>query len=350
MPDSAFAGSPALLANPRARVSQAERDEFRECHAFWIEGWEKFAGEGAIADQVRFEREWTALREYARERGVGLIGDLPIYVAPDRADQRAHPDLFLPGVVAGAPPDALSALGQLWQNPVYDWPAHRRQRYRWWTERFRRAVELFDLARIDHFRGFVSFWEIPAGARDARPGHWHRGPGAAVFRAAEKTLGPLPLIVEDLGVITPAVRRLRDELGYPGMLVLQFGFEGGAANPHRPANHREPYVVYTGTHDMDTAVGWWRSLPERQRRETGFDPVEPNWSMIRLALGSKARLSIVPAQDVLGLGSEGRMNRPGTVEGNWRWRLAPGQLTPVLAGRLRRESEAAGRAPSSAPR
>jgi 4-alpha-glucanotransferase len=348
MPQSVFAGWPGLLADPGAAVSADEVAAYRRRHAFWIDGWERYAGKEAVADQVRFEHEWAALRAHAATRGVRLIGDLPIYVAPDRADQRSHPELFLPGVVAGAPPDSLSASGQLWRNPVYDWPALRRRGYRWWIERFRRTFELFDLVRIDHFRGFVSFWEVAAGSRTARWGHWHRGPGGAVFRAAEVELGRLPVVAEDLGVITPAVERLREELGFPGMLVLQFAVDPGRRNPHRLENHREPFVVYTGTHDMDTAVGWWRSLPERVRAETGYDPAEPNWSMIREALASKARLAVVPAQDLLGLGSEARMNYPGRTKGNWAWRLEPGALTAAVAARLRAETEAAGRGAQAA--
>jgi 4-alpha-glucanotransferase len=343
MPQSVFAAWPGLLAEPNAPVGADEAEAFCARERFWIGGWERFAGRRAVADQVRFEREWAALRHYAAERGIGLIGDLPIYVAPGRADQRDHPELFLSGVVAGAPPDSLSATGQLWRNPLYDWPALRRRGYRWWTERLRRSLELFDLVRVDHFRGFVSFWQVRAGDRTAQYGRWHRGPGAAVFRAAEQVLGRLPVIAEDLGVITPPVERLREELGYPGMLVLQFQFEGGPRSPHRLENHGERFVVYTGTHDMDTAAGWWRTLTPAQQEETGYDPDEPSWSMICAALASKAALSVVPAQDLLGLGSEARMNFPGKTRGNWSWRLEPGALTPELAARLRRETYASGR-------
>jgi 4-alpha-glucanotransferase len=342
-PQSVFAGWRGFLAEPDARVSGDEITAFRERHRFWLESWERLEGRSAVADQVRFEREWDALRGHAAARGVRLIGDVPIYVAPDRADQRSHPELFLSGVVAGAPPDALSASGQLWRNPLYDWPALQRRGYRWWIERLRRSFELFDLVRVDHFRGFVSFWQVPAGDRTARNGRWHRGPGGAVFRAAEAELGQLPVVAEDLGVITPAVERLRDELGFPGMLVLQFSLDPGRRNPHRLENHREDFVVYTGTHDMDTALGWWRSLSDRQQAETGFDPADPSWSMIRAALASKARLAIVPAQDILRLGSEGRMNFPGTTKGNWSWRLDPGALTSELASALLTETVATGR-------
>ena len=222
---SAFAAWPGFLASPRAPVSATEISEFREREAFWAVDWERFAGRGALADQVRFSREWSALRSYAESSGVRMFGDVAIYVAARSADHMAHPELFQEGFVAGAPPDGYSASGQLWGNPLYDWPALQRRRYRWWVERLRRTASLFDLARIDHFRGFVSYWAVPAGARTAAGGHWIRGPGRAVFAAALDELGPLALVAEDLGVITPAVERLRDSLGFPGMVVLQFGFD-----------------------------------------------------------------------------------------------------------------------------
>jgi len=285
---SAFAASPRLLAKPDARVSLAEVEDFVARHPFWTGEWARFAGPDALADQVRFEREWGALRAYARARGVRLIGDVPIYVADVGADVEGWPELFAAGEVAGAPPDALSGNGQHWGNPLYDWPTHRATGYRWWIERFRRTFELVDVSRVDHFRGFVSYWAIPASHKTARLGRWRRGPGAELFRAVEAALGGLPLIAEDLGVITPAVYRLRDELGLPGMVVLQWAWDGGAANPHALANHRERAVVYTSTHDTDTAVGWFRSLTARQRRATGLDPAEPSWGLIELALASPA--------------------------------------------------------------
>ena len=350
---SAFAAWPGLLADPDAPVSREEELDFRERTAFWIDDWARVAGRGAVADQVRFDREWAALRTYALERGVRLIGDVPIYVAPGSADQRAHPELFRDDAVAGVPPDAFTDKGQLWGNPLYDWPALRRRgHYRWWTERLRRVFELYDLARVDHFRGFVAYWAVPRGARDARGGVWRRGPGRAVFDAASSTLGGgLPLIAEDLGVITPAVERLRDALGYPGMVVLQFGFDPGErTSPHRPRNHAENRIVYTGTHDHDTIRGWWEGLDDATRAEVaaavddaGVREPEPHWSLIRLAHASPARVAMVQAQDVLGLGSEARMNQPGTASGAWRWRLAEGALTGALADRLRAVTEAAGR-------
>jgi 4-alpha-glucanotransferase len=197
--------------------------------------------------------------------------------------------------------------------------------------------------RVDHFRGFVSYWAVPEADLDAAGGRWQRGPGSALFAAATAELGPLALIVEDLGAISPAVEALRERLGYPGMAVLQFAFGGGPTNRHRPENITEQSVVYTGTHDMDTACGWWSTLDPAAQASSGLDPAEPNWSLIELALGSRASLALIPAQDVLGLGSQARMNRPGTTEGNWSWRLEPGALTPALARRLRALTEAAHR-------
>ena len=341
---SAFAASPRLLARPDARVTAGEVEDFVARHPFWTGGWARFGGESALADQVRFEREWNALRNYAAERGVRLIGDLPIYVADVGADLEGWPELFARGEVAGAPPDALSATGQRWGNPLYDWPVHRATGFRWWRERFRRTFELVDLCRIDHFRGFVSYWAIPARHSTAKRGRWRPGPGTELFRAVEDELGDLPLIAEDLGHITPPVHRLRDELGLPGMVVLLWAFRRRRSNPHALENHRVSSVAYTSTHDTDTAVGWFSGLRPRERAATGLDPREPSWALIELAYGSPAALAIVPAQDVLGLGSEARMNRPGRSEGNWRWQLEPGALTPALARRLRGLAEQHARA------
>jgi 4-alpha-glucanotransferase len=349
---SAFAAWPGLLAEPGAPVDAREEAAFRERHAFWVGDWERHAGAGAVADQVRFEREWAALRAHAAQRGVRLIGDVPIYVAPGGADHLAHPELFQAGAVAGSPPDAFSAEGQMWGNPLYDWPALRRRGYRWWIERLRRTSELFDLARIDHFRGFVAYWAVPAGVRDARSGRWRRGPGRAPFDAARRELGDqLPLIAEDLGVITPPVERLRDDLGLPGMVVLQFGFDPEDPDgPHRLENHRRERIAYTGTHDHDTVRGWYETLPPERREAVdaevaarGIRADEPWWALIELALSSPAEVAMVQLQDVLGLGSEARMNMPGTKGGSWRWRLEPGALTASLASRLRAVTAAAGR-------
>jgi 4-alpha-glucanotransferase len=338
---SAFAGSPRLLARPRARVTESDVDELVARHPFWTGDWATFAGSGALADQMRFEREWSAVRDYARGRGVRIFGDVPIYVARGSAEHVAHPELFARGEVAGAPPDSYSSNGQHWGNPLYDWRAHRTTGYRWWIERLRRTFELFDLARIDHFRGLVAYWAIPERHRTARRGRWRRGPGAELFAAAARALGELPLVAEDLGVITPAVVRLRKRLGLPGIVVLQWAFGPARGNPHALANHEELSVVYTSTHDTDTARGWFASLPARERTATGLDASEPGWSLIELAHLSPAVLSILPAQDILGLGSEARINTPGRAEGNWRWRLRRGQLTDELAARMR-ESTARG--------
>jgi 4-alpha-glucanotransferase len=315
---SAFAGWRGLLAEPRAPVSAGELEAFVAAHPYWIGDWAAFAGVGAIADQVRFQREWLGLRDYAAERGVRVIGDVPLYVAPDGADHLAHPELFQRDAVAGVPPDYFSRTGQRWGNPLYDWAAMRANGYRWWIERFRRTVELFDLARLDHFRGFVAYWSVPERHKTAHRGAWQRGPGQELFDAVAAELGELPLIAEDLGVITPAVERLRDELGLPGMHVLQF-------HP-RVSRHREHSVVYTGTHDNDTTAGW------------AGDP-KASWQLIELAFSSPAALAVVPAQDVLELGSEARMNTPGRSEGNWTWRLRRGQLTATHAARLRELTE-----------
>lgn len=349
---SAFAAWPGLLAEPDAPVTAGEEADFRERQAYWIDDWARFGGgRRAVADQVRFDREWAALRRYAADRGVRILGDIPIYVAPGGADHRAHPEIFQTGFVAGTPPDAYTDKGQLWGNPLYDWPALRRRDYRWWVERMRRTFELFDIARIDHFRGLVAYWAVPERARTALAGHWKRGPGRALFDRLEAELGAMPLIAEDLGRITPAVERLRDGLGLPGMLVLQFGFNpDDPTGPHRPANHTENRLVYTGTHDSDTTRGWYESL-ERPVRETvdaeiarqGVGEREPWWSLIRLAFASPARIAMVQAQDVLGLGSEARMNLPGSIGNSWKWRLEPGALTKSLARSLRQASVDAGR-------
>jgi 4-alpha-glucanotransferase len=326
---SAFAAWRGLLAEPEARVTKRDVAAFRRRHAYWIGDWEDFAGHGAAEDQVRFEREWASLREYARERGISLIGDVPIYVAAGSCDHLAHPELFREGVVAGAPPDDLAPEGQLWGNPLFDWDALAVTGYRWWIERLRRVLSLFDVTRIDHFRGFAAYWTIPADAGTATLGYWTPGPGAAVFEAAERELGELPLIAEDLGVITPDVVDLRERLGFPGMVVLLWAFGEEPGNPHRLEAHREHAVIYASTHDTDTLAA---AFPDR-------DP----WELLQVALSSRAALAILPVQDVLGLGTEARMNRPGEAEGNWAWKLDPDRLTDGLAARLRAETEAAGR-------
>ena len=349
---SAFAAWRGLLADPRAAVSASELSGFRERQAYWIGDWERFAGRGAVADQVRFDREWGALRAYAAERGVRILGDVAIYVSPGGCDHRFHPELFQTGLVAGAPPDAYNRNGQHWGNPLYDWPALQRRGYRWWVERVRRTLDLFDLARIDHFRGLVAYWAVPARARTARGGSWKRGPGIALFRALERELGALPLVAEDLGVITEPVERLRRQVGLPGMLVIQFGMDPDEPRSiHRLANHTVDRVVYTSTHDQDTARGWLESLGERQRAfvdsevaRLGFtDRRRPWWGLIRYVFSSPAQIAMIQAQDALGLGSEARMNAPGSAGGSWRWEMRRGALTAALARRLREATEESGR-------
>jgi 4-alpha-glucanotransferase len=345
---SAFAAWPGFLEDPAATVTPGDLAAFRERHAYWAAS----LPDRMLPDQVRFDREWSALRADAAQRGVRLIGDVPIYVAPGGYDQRAWPELFLDGVVAGVPPDAFTAAGQRWGNPIYDWPAMQRRGYRWWVERFRRTSELYDLARIDHFRAFVAYWAVPAGDRDARGGTWRRGPGGAPFRAAEHELGGLTFIAEDLGVITPPVTALRRALGYPGMVVAQFAFDpDDPRGPHRLENHGDDVVAYTGTHDTDTLRGWWSTLEAPRRAEAqaalaaaGIDDAEIEWAITRLWMRSPAPLVMLQAQDVLGLGSEARMNLPGTAKGSWQWRLRPGALTAAHAERLRAVTEEAGRA------
>lgn len=303
--------------------------------------------------QFLFFRQWRALREYAHAQDVKIIGDLPIFVAHDSVDVWTHREYFKldedgkPSVVAGVPPDYFSETGQLWGNPLYDWQKLSADNFGWWIDRMRWSMRLFDLIRIDHFRGFAACWEVPADATTAVNGRWVETPGRELFAALQKTLGDLPIIAENLGIITPDVERLREEFGFPGMRVLQFAFSGDETNEHLPRNHTQDTVVYTGTHDNDTSLGWFQSLNEAERnsclRELGSDGREVNWDMIREALSSIADTAIIPLQDVLGLDSEARMNLPASETGNWKWRMKPGVLSPDLAGRLRNLTELAGR-------
>ncbi len=347
---SAFAGWPGFLAHPTSAVSGHEINAFRERNAYWIDDWTHVAGPDALADQVRFDREWNALRAHAADRGVRIMGDIPFYVAPHAADARAHPDLFRTDLVAGVPPDAFTADGQLWGNPTYDWDAMAQDGQRWWIERLRRSAQLHDSLRIDHFRAFEAWWGVPRDAHLASEGAWYPGPGAVVIEAAREQLGPLSLVAEDLGIITPGVHHLMDQLGLPGMRVLQFAFPGGWDNTHRPEHHPERSVVYSGTHDNDTAHGWWlHADPEARNqafetaRAMGIHEDRSERLFTRMALASRAGLAIVTMQDLLGLDSGARLNTPGTVHGNWSWRLRPGELTPELAAWLRHETERTGR-------
>jgi len=307
--------------------------------------------------QYQFFRQWQELKQYCHERSIALMGDIPIFVAHDSADVWAHPELFHldargnPSAQSGVPPDYFSATGQLWGNPLYRWDAMAATGFAWWVERFRQALRVVDMIRLDHFRGFEAYWEIPAGDKTAENGRWVKGPGAALFEAVQRALGDVPIVAETLGVITPEVIELRDRFGYPGMGILQFAFGVDPQAPDfKPHNFRHNFVVYTGTHDNDTTLGWWTSqgagdstrTAENVEKERAFaraylqtDGREMNWTLIRTALASVANLAIVPLQDVLGLGSAARMNVPARANGNWRWRFSADQLTPQIADRLR---------------
>ncbi|HEU4626163.1 MAG TPA: 4-alpha-glucanotransferase [Steroidobacteraceae bacterium] len=291
--------------------------------------------------QFAFAWQCARLREYAHSRGIRLFGDLPFYVAPDSAETWAHPDQFqLDGkgratAVAGVPPDYFSDNGQLWGNPLYDWRAMRYDKFAFWRARVQRQLARVDLLRIDHFRALAAHWSVPAGAPDARGGTWKRTPGRNFLRALRAECGDLPIVAEDLGVITEDVDALRKDFALPGMRVLQFGFGGNPEDPHLPHMFEHDCIVYTGTHDNDTTLGWYLSLDsETQRRVDFYLRVTPGSmpeAMVRAALGSVGKLAILPVQDVLGLGTEARLNKPGTVAGNWTWRLPSGALTSDLA-------------------
>ncbi len=316
----------------------------------------------AEMDQVRFaqfllSRQAAALKAHASERGVRLIGDLPFFVSPDSSDVWARPEIFLldperrPRALAGVPPDAFSADGQLWGNPVYDWDALRATGYRWWIERIRAVLAHVDVVRLDHFRAFAAAWHIPAGAATARGGQWVTGPGADFFGMVARELGRMPFIVEDLGVITPDVVQLRDDFALPGTRVLQFAFDGDWCSPHLPYTYPANAVVYTGTHDNSTTRGWYDTLPEPSQRRLwscvrriGGGSREAVTAMLSLAWSSPAALAIAPFQDVLALGDEARMNVPGAADGNWRWRCTRDTLAPETFAWLYELTVATGRA------
>ena len=301
-----------------------------------------------------FDTQCKAVRRYASERGVRLVGDLPIFVAHHSADCWVRPDLYLldeqlePTVVAGVPPDFFSETGQRWGNPLYDWNAMRRDGYSWWIARVRRQLELADWIRLDHFRGFAGYWEIPAANQTAVDGRWAPGPGAELFDAVNHALGRLPVIAEDLGVITPDVEVLRDHFDFPGMRILQFAFGGDAENAFLPHNYVANVCAYTGTHDNDTFAGWWESAPAHERAFAraylDLDDADANWAAIRVLSQSVAKLVVFPLQDVLGLPGQHRMNTPGTQE-CWTWRFNWEMVGAETASRLARISAAYGRAP-----
>ena len=303
---------------------------------------------GAIAFhafcQWRFFAQWARLKAYANERGIQIIGDAPIFIAYQSAETWARQALFeldadgRAKVIAGVPPDYFSATGQRWGNPLYRWRAHADEDYAWWTERIRRTFELMDIVRIDHFRGFADYWEIPAAEPTAVKGRWRPGPGAALFKAIAKALGPLPIIAEDLGLITPEVHTLRRRFAFPGMRILHFAFGGGSDNLYLPHHHEPDSVVYTGTHDNDTTLGWWAAAKEHERAHAraylGVEGNEIHWDLIRAACASVADTAIIPMQDVLGLDGAHRMNLPGRGEGYWEWRFEWALVRPEHAHRL----------------
>lgn len=305
--------------------------------------------------QFLFHRQWRALREHARQLGIKLFGDAPIFVSADSADVWANPQLFQldadrrPRFVAGVPPDYFSATGQLWGNPLYDWPAHEASGFAWWIARLKANLRQVDLVRLDHFRGFAAAWNVPYGSPTAQTGQWLPGPGAALFQALQRALGDLPLVAEDLGVITPDVNALRDQFHLPGMVILQFAYGGAVEFRFLPHNHVRNSVVYTGTHDNDTTLGWWRSISDKERQflrryEPQVDE-DPVGTLLRVAWGSVADMAIAPLQDWLRLGSEARMNVPGVADGNWRWRLTDDQVTAALLDRIAELTELYNRQP-----
>lgn len=308
--------------------------------------------------QFEFFRQWEQLKTYCQQRGLRFMGDVPIYIAHDSADVWAHPELFYlddlgrPTVVSGVPPDYFSATGQLWGNPIYRWDLLAASGYQWWIDRFRASLALFDMVRLDHFRGFEAYWEVAAGEATAMHGRWVKGPGEDFLAALQNAFGKLPIVAENLGVITPTVEKLRHQFDLPGMSLLQFAFGNDPQGPSfRPHNYGRDLVAYTGSHDNDTTVGWWSSsgagdstrTPEDVRKEHEFaraylnfhDESEINWVLIRAVLASISDVAIIPMQDILGLGSVARMNLPGTVSGNWKWRYRPDLLSGELSSRLR---------------
>jgi 4-alpha-glucanotransferase len=303
--------------------------------------------------QFLFFRQWQRLKAHANQRGIKIIGDIPIFVSWDSVDVWANPQLFVlnkdrrPKVVAGVPPDYFSATGQLWGNPLYDWAAMQKLGFAWWIARFKAALKVVDTVRLDHFRGFEAYWEIPAGSPNAIKGRWVKAPGQALLEALRTGLGGLPLIAEDLGVITPEVEAMRKQFDLPGMRILQFAFTDTAANRYLPHNFDANTVVYTGTHDNDTTLGWYRTATEKERdhlrRYLGRDGSDVTWDLIRTAWSSVGHYALAPLQDILNLGSEARMNFPGRPQGNWSWRYQAHQLTPWILDRLAEITQLYGR-------
>lgn len=336
---------------PLARREPAALAAARRGHAARIDFW--------CFVQWCFHRQWLRLRDYANQRGVQIVGDLPIFIAHHSAEVWAQQALFeleadgRPSVVAGVPPDFFSATGQRWGNPLYRWEVHAHDGYAWWVQRMRLAFELVDVVRIDHFRGFAGYWEIPASQTTAVHGRWRDGPGAALFKAVNAALGPMPIIAEDLGLITPDVEALRRRFSFPGMRILQFAFSGEASNTFLPHHHECDSVVYPGTHDNDTSVGWWAAADEAQRRHLraylDTDGRDIAWTLIRSACASVADTAIYAMQDVLSLPGECRMNFPGQSNGWWQWRMQWSQVQDWHAQRLHALCRLYGRWPRAAP-
>lgn len=394
-PDSAFAGNPRLIPHSRCGevIEPGPLQQFRAREAAWLEDYALFkviqrevqgqpwwdwpdelrhrdmgalqafaqahrpAIQQCVWEQFQFDQCWRALRSEASARGILLYGDLPMFVVANSADVWANPDIFRLDEqgqathVAGVPPDAFTELGQCWDNPVYDWERLRDRGFDWWLRRVAHECNRFDLLRWDHFRGLAATWEIPVpgGGRPARPaeGAWHEVPGRALLEFMERKLGSLPLVAENLGIITPEVEQLRHDFGLPGMHVLQFAFDGNEHNPHLLENHEVQGVAYTGTHDNDTSAGWYSSLPPELQTEILKVLGQPADSMpealVHLALASVCQLAIIPLQDLLGLGSEARMNVPGQAQGQWRWTFNWADLTPELAKHWRHLVQVSGR-------
>jgi len=303
--------------------------------------------------QFLFFRQWHALRAYAAQKNIKIIGDIPIFVAHDSSDVWSHRDLFFlkpdgqPAVVAGVPPDYFSATGQLWGNPLYNWKVHQSTAYAWWLDRLRTVLSLVDIVRLDHFRGFAGYWEVPGKAKTAVKGRWRRGPRFKFFNAVQKALGDLPIIAEDLGVITPDVVALRERYKLPGMKILQFGFDSGPENPFLPHNYVQNCVVYTGTHDNDTSLGWYLRVPEAEkdyyRRYMHRDGSDVSWDLIRGAWSSVAVFALAPMQDFLCLDNQARMNYPGNPSGNWAWRMPDNAANETLKARIKELNQLYGR-------
>jgi 4-alpha-glucanotransferase len=319
----------------RTRLPETLR-EFRDGHAEAIQQ--------ICFRQFLFFRQWDALHAYATEKGIQIIGDIPIFIAFDSADAWAHKELFYmnvegqPEAVAGVPPDYFSPTGQLWGNPLYRWSVHQQTGYTWWIHRMQATLNMVDILRLDHFRGFAGYWEVPAGMPTAEIGRWVKGPGVDFLRAIQQALGDLPILAEDLGEITQDVVDLREHFGLPGMKIFQFAFQSDSTDPFLPHNYPQNCVAYTGTHDNDTDLGWYRSAPEKERdfirRYLGRSGEDIVWDMIRAIWSSTAVFTLAPMQDLLVLGTEARMNYPGKASGNWTWRMPPTAIQDALTGRL----------------